>query len=354
MKQKLPYYYKEFKCTSTKCTDNCCVGWEIDIDDKSCVYYNDKSIFGDGFVEKYINIDTNDVKSFKMHNNRCVFLNNDNLCSLIINYGENSLCDICEMHPRFINVINENEEFGLGFACEEAARLILNSIRNDEFIELECELNEDVDIAYSNIYNFRNTILNCDENLWMPTILELLDKSYGFEECMSDTIYTIDYRVDCLASLTNDFSGLLDIKNSILEDFLALEILDTRWEIFLNNNKNLEVDCSKFIETKYIMNIFNYFIYRYLILSYFDLQFVDRLKFAIVCTFVIIVLSRQICCENDRVFEEVLHRTCIMFSKDVEYNESNIDLILDSIYFENKYDYDNIVLLVNYLGYIAL
>ena len=35
MKQRVPFYYNEFGCITSKCKDNCCIGgWEIDIDDE--------------------------------------------------------------------------------------------------------------------------------------------------------------------------------------------------------------------------------------------------------------------------------------------------------------------------------
>ena len=30
-----PSYYKKFKCIADKCHHNCCIGWEIDIDDEA-------------------------------------------------------------------------------------------------------------------------------------------------------------------------------------------------------------------------------------------------------------------------------------------------------------------------------
>ncbi len=27
-----PWFYDKFLCIGDKCTDNCCIGWEIDID----------------------------------------------------------------------------------------------------------------------------------------------------------------------------------------------------------------------------------------------------------------------------------------------------------------------------------
>ena len=46
MKLFAPKYYGEFVCIADKCRHSCCIGWEIDIDDKtknkydslSCIY----------------------------------------------------------------------------------------------------------------------------------------------------------------------------------------------------------------------------------------------------------------------------------------------------------------------------
>ena len=39
MKLYAPSYYKDFKCIADKCAHNCCIGWEIDIDEISLEKY---------------------------------------------------------------------------------------------------------------------------------------------------------------------------------------------------------------------------------------------------------------------------------------------------------------------------
>ncbi len=34
-----PSYWKEFRCIAAECGDNCCIGWEIDIDSESGRFY---------------------------------------------------------------------------------------------------------------------------------------------------------------------------------------------------------------------------------------------------------------------------------------------------------------------------
>lgn len=33
MKIRVPDYYDEFECIADKCTDTCCAGWQVDVDD---------------------------------------------------------------------------------------------------------------------------------------------------------------------------------------------------------------------------------------------------------------------------------------------------------------------------------
>ena len=40
-----PSYYKDFRCIASDCTENCCICWEIDVDEDTLAYY--KSIGSD-------------------------------------------------------------------------------------------------------------------------------------------------------------------------------------------------------------------------------------------------------------------------------------------------------------------
>ena len=39
MKQYIPSYYRNFQCIAQKCKDNCCIGWDIMIDQQSYEQY---------------------------------------------------------------------------------------------------------------------------------------------------------------------------------------------------------------------------------------------------------------------------------------------------------------------------
>ncbi len=127
MQQIVPSYYAAFRCIGSACRHNCCIGWEIDIDPDTAAFY--RTVGGELGCRLQTCIEYTDaVPHFRLDGNeRCPFLNGDNLCNLILGLGEDRLCDICADHPRFRNELPGRTEIGLGLCCEEAARLILGT-----------------------------------------------------------------------------------------------------------------------------------------------------------------------------------------------------------------------------------
>lgn len=126
MKLYAPKYYTDFICIADRCTHSCCVGWEIDVDSAAMQkYLSLPHGYGDTLRES---IDTDGTPHFKLDKrDRCPHLNSKNLCKIILELGEDCLCDICREHPRFYNYSSLGREVGLGIACEEACRIVLNS-----------------------------------------------------------------------------------------------------------------------------------------------------------------------------------------------------------------------------------
>lgn len=134
-----PDFYDQFKCIASRCSDTCCVGWEIDIDEATQeVYRKVAGAFGERLRA---NIEDGHFKL--LPHDRCPFLNKDNLCEVYQNLGEDALCDICTEHPRFVEVYGDIMERGLGLCCEEAARLLLEGEGPLTFTCEECDEPED-------------------------------------------------------------------------------------------------------------------------------------------------------------------------------------------------------------------
>ena len=81
-------YNKDFSCIADNCKHNCCIGWQIDIDKKSFSSYQ-------ALKETDARFNENNFlgQTFKLNElSRCPFLDGDNLCHIIKNYGEKALC----------------------------------------------------------------------------------------------------------------------------------------------------------------------------------------------------------------------------------------------------------------------
>lgn len=126
MRLTVPDYYDRFRCIASRCTDNCCIGWEIGINPAALAdYQSQPGAFGDRLRAA---IQPGDPPFFALTKiGRCPFLNEENLCDIYRQLGESHLCAICDQHPRFHNWFGAEKESGLGLSCEEAARLILFS-----------------------------------------------------------------------------------------------------------------------------------------------------------------------------------------------------------------------------------
>lgn len=122
----VPDYYREFRCIGGSCAHNCCIGWEIDIDEAAAAYY--AAVPGELGRRLQSGIDrSGEVPHFILGaGERCPFLNDCNLCDIHAQLGEDKLCTICAEHPRFHNELPGRTESGVGLCCEAAAELILS------------------------------------------------------------------------------------------------------------------------------------------------------------------------------------------------------------------------------------
>lgn len=299
MKVFAPNYYKKFHCIADKCKHSCCIGWEIDIDEDTLELYNNvKGTFGDK-LRKNIEIDNN-CASFKLgENERCPFLNESNLCDIILNLGEDSLCQICSDHPRFRNFYSNRIEMGLGLACEGTTRIIVNGNTSFQLIMLEDA--ESPTEPYENELDFFK--LRAD-------IFEIIDSNSTFE-VITETIskkFSIKFPEKSL--------------NEWIDIYLKLERLDDNWDNLLTkakSHKNTSISIQHQYE-KPLKNLLTYFIYRHLGESVYDNNFNGRLLFAFLSCYLISAL-----CNVEDNIEEVAR----MYSSEIEYSDENLIKLIE-------------------------
>lgn len=122
MRYVKPQYYDSFRCAADRCPDTCCAGWQIMIDDASLQrYMNTAGPVGDRLLE---GVDWQEG-CFKQKKDRCAFLNEKNLCELVLKEGEEALCETCSRYPRHTEEFAGLRELSLSLSCPEAARIIL-------------------------------------------------------------------------------------------------------------------------------------------------------------------------------------------------------------------------------------
>ncbi len=296
MKTFVPNYYKDFKCIASLCQHSCCVGWEIDIDDCTLEKYNKM----DTELGKKIreNIETQDgVAYFKLkENERCPFLNSNNLCELILEAGEDTLCDICKDHPRFRNFYTDRTEMGLGIACEEATRIIL-SAKEPFSLDLFSGESEDLTAEEISFIEERNSLIKTVEEV--ENVFSAINKINEMYE---------------LKPLNIDFIDLADF-------LLTLEMLDLTWtEKVKSLKENKEKEMQNQDSNLAFKNLYKYFLFRHLT----DDEFYENLAFAEISTKIIFEI-----CKNSNLDFSNICEIARMYSSEIEYSDENKEKLIE-------------------------
>ena len=293
-----PDYYKDFKCTSKSCKHNCCIGWEIDIDDQTLEKYNSvKGSFGYK-LQQYIEL--TDTVHFKLDKNeRCPFLNNENMCEIIIDLGENMLCQICSDHPRFRNFFSEHTEIGLGLCCEAAAKLIITKKEKTGFI---CT---------------NGPCYNTD-----PKQTAILKVRKNIFDILQDRDMTVNDRV---TAMLDHINAPKPFKKDWYTVFCSLEKLDAAWDKYLLKIKNgIDITTQdNSLDTAY-EQLLVYLIFRHLSDAQYDGMLKERVSFTALIYYIIKTMNRS----NT---EQELIEIARLFSCEIEYSDENIKVLLAKI-----------------------
>jgi len=310
MKTVYPNYYNSFKCIADKCRHNCCIGWEIDIDESSLEVY--QSAEGDFGKRLRDNISLSDTPHFILkENDRCPFLNCHNLCDIYSSLGKDKLCQICSDHPRFYNEFSDRVEAGLGLCCEEAARLI---IAQKEPM----------------------TLINEGPN---PQGLLLLRKNIF--DALQNRNLSINARIDNVCEILQIYTPDFDILKWT-EVFENLERLDESWSSLLarlkSGYKNADLkDFGEFMkvrETEY-EQFLCYLIYRHALKSDFFEDFVLYVLFSVLSYKLVFAMGAVDFTENGYFSVDDQLEIMRLFSSEIEYSDENLDIILEEI--ENEF-----------------
>lgn len=284
-----PDFYDDFRCLAAACRHSCCVGWEIDVDEDTLRYY--QSIPGGLGDELRRQIEAEPTPHFRLTpDERCPFLRGDGLCRLIVMLGEDSLCDICALHPRFFNDYPGRTEMGLGLCCEEAARLLTEGSGPLRFLaESDGEGDES------------------------PTpLLELREQIFRI---LSDDSRSLTARMDSALALMGQRLPPFDAKETAAF-FLSLERMDEGWTKLL---EALAVPPAPQLEPRLndvrYARIAAYLVYRHFAAAGSEREAAAVLQFCF--------LAVRLVCALQPHSADALR----LFSAEIEYSDENIEKI---------------------------
>lgn len=118
-----PSYFEKFRCIGGQCSDTCCAGWEVDVDECSADYYKNVPGTIGSRLRRHLQKDGENSYFPLTHKGRCPFLRKDLLCDLYIELGEESLCQTCTEYPRYYMGIGAYEQIDLSLSCIELSRI---------------------------------------------------------------------------------------------------------------------------------------------------------------------------------------------------------------------------------------
>ena len=317
MKLIVPKYYADFKCIGGSCSDNCCIGWEIDIDDiTKKKYFSMDTPLGDR-IRKNTATDEG-VCHFVMQGERCPFLNSENLCDIICEMGDGALCEICREHPRFYTVLGDTVYGGVGLCCEEAARLVLTENLPHQYITLETECERE----------------ECDEDL-LSCYLKLRKEIHRiFSEEKQSIVYTIQEVTEAvrIAQSKADGEPVIPCKikkfthNNLVETVGKCELVSDELPLLLKKSK---ASPNHLFENNninnYLQNILLYFLDRYMPQAVCDGDFLGKLEFA---EFSVAVLEALFLSDPELTLDRAIYLVKL-YSKEIEYNEDNYFSIIN-------------------------
>ena len=325
MTYRYPSYCDSFRCIAGACTDNCCIGWEIDIDSETLAYY--QSVTGD--LGQRLSRNISEGCFVLNENERCPFLNDHNLCDIYTELGEAHLCQICTDHPRYYEWFGAVKEGGIGLCCEEAARIILSA----DMVLTETEIpDEDCGSCDPELFGLLLSARDCmiwhlQNDSFPASVCAMLDFAEELQSRIDNDDLTLPAFERVSQPETADLRGMLSI-------FQTLEPINKSWQPFIQHCTEL-ADIIPPIPPEhvpYLRRIAVYFLFRYFMKGVFDGEILSRVKLAAVSTYMIGYLWRCGLHENTSFGFADMVQTAKNYSKEVEYSAENLDTLADAFY----------------------
>lgn len=300
-----PDYYPQFACITSACRHSCCVGWEIDLDEKTATRYQAaKGDLGDR-LRAGVDFTADPPCMILTPDERCPFLCENGLCDVICHLGEEALCHICADHPRFRHVTDDRVELGLGLCCEAAAALILSRTEPFRLIELP------PDLAARDRFS--------KEEAYAPDedTLALRERREALLALATDRSMPLATRMNTLMDL--DGAPSARPLAAWADTLRSLERLDTAWDACIDALADHKDEA--FEDSIPYEQLLSYFLYRYAADE-------DAVAHSLAVPVRFAVLSTRLIYAITRATGKALADVSRMYSSEIEYSEDNLACVL--------------------------
>lgn len=329
-----PDYYKKFSCIADRCTDSCCIGWEIDIDSESAERYKNCGGELGRRLSENISVSEDGTHSFILgENERCPFLNSRNLCDIYAELGEDALCNICADHPRFRSFFSDRTEVGLGLCCEAAAEIILSrrgifSFENPEKPSSDSFENALLEIrreAFQIVSEEGDVFGNLGRLLKFSEAAQLaLDNG---EAVSAESIYDGEIPFLKGGRLSENAVEILEKMESISPEWdnMLAEIVSENYEMAFPESVCFDIN-------EELKQAAQYFIFRHFPEALDDGDVLSKAYFAAFGCAAIYVMEGVYFRKNGEISFTDRINAAKLFSKQAEYSEENMEMFFDFVW----------------------
>lgn len=217
---KIPSYYKKFKCIAGECSDTCCDGWKIILDEESVKkYQNHNGILKERFEKSIISYNNQNI--FLSDDGRCPFLNSKNTCDIYICIGKDALSRTCSVYPRKINTKGNIMEAFLNLSCPEAARLMLNEKDGIRFEKYDNGIQSETEATDKDIFMdmLQEVFINIINNKKIPLKKRVVMILFTADNISSSSDNGLDICMEFVETLNSE-DGMLELAELIPDSVL--------------------------------------------------------------------------------------------------------------------------------------
>ena len=349
-----PDYYWEFTCVADKCEETCCAKWQIVIDDESLARYKNYKGQYSEILQKGIDLKNEIFKQDKC--GRCYFLDEDNLCDMHKNMGEDALCYTCKMYPRHIEEFENVREYNLSISCPEVARILLSRKEPvnyiEKYIEEDEEEYEDYDLLlYSYLEGARVKIKEIlqdrTSDIWSRfasvwSVADKLQSGIDNNDMFADDVGIYEVTEEKIANKLSMLQGY-DFAKNVSDTLWKLESISKEWDYqFLETEMLLYrkgKDAYETLSREYdewisrnmkeldivLEQIMVYFIYTYMCGAVYDGYLNSKIRMSLVSMYYINEMLKARWIKNDKTleFDDVIYAT-YKYSRQLEHSDENL------------------------------